>query len=1582
MTGTGTGPLQTAGNDISGTSTGNQAVTTAGNEPTQTQPTQTPAATAGNQATGPLSTSWNGSTEPNASAIAELAPRENDSHPYPLVGDNQPTDPDGDGLYEDVNGDGAVNIVDVDALSRHLESTAAGANWSAYDYTGDNRTDVGDIQWLFVATRSTPSNDTDGDGLPDAYERNVTKTDPRVADSDGDAVIDGAEDWDNDTLPAYREYRLGTDPQSNDTDGDGLTDDVESRLQSVDPTDPDTDDDGVQDSAADPDNDSLSIYNETVAGTLSNDPDTDGDGLLDGTEVHQLGTDPLKADTDNDGLPDGEEVRLGTDPLVADSNDNGVSDGEESYTTTATNETLGVTLSLTGNGDIGNGTTIAPQDDPRFNTSRVGNMSASPVVELNSEQEFSSANVTLGYNETGVENESQDLAVFTYDPEAGIFVPLNSTVDATNNTATAETTHFSTFAVFDISNWATTYNATEPVRQTDDDGLRPVDVTLVMDTSGSMSSSVKLRNTAGQRFVAGLLDVDRAAVVDFDSSAYVAQDLTSDFGAANSTLDNLGSGGGTDIGSGLSTANSQFASNSNDSRAQVMILLTDGRGNGGISEAQTAANQNTTVYTVGFDNANRDKLRDIANITDGEFNYVTDRLELPNVFSRIAENTTEINDTDGDGLSDEMEREGVILGGPNGDRVTTDPKSADTDGDGLSDSREIGQYTEVSYSGRTASYYNHLANPRQVDTDGDNLTDAEEVAGWEVQRTTSADQSTEFTNTLYSSAGDGMGHLETISVQSDPTLSDSDSDGVTDAQERRYRLDPHSHDTDNDSISDHREIVKGLDPTIHDFQPPEVTVFTAQFSKPNSWADNRATYSLTFQVDDPSAVQTIVVSHDGETKATPRVRENQYTHLIEYRTGYVQSLEDDLSAATTKIRVTDTHGNARSSPAFTRSTIFVEGAQHSEAVDTNSRVAAQGLGFSSGLATTFGSSIESLQSFAKDPLRAIEAISTLLDSIPGLDSLSNLLSQAPAVFDAMVQSYEDRQDRANPYDQDAKPELHKDFRANYFAGMLWGEVARSVTGSQAASAAKRTQTANTVADRLGGTRVMRAARTYSRAQDRAGEWRARQQMRAISQLSKATTVPRSGARRVLKPARTATDTVRIRHTIRRTDVDMAELDPAQQRRLGTLLAENDPAVARAVRQMDQDEIDALTRVEMDTRTRSDFARAYESGEVDSDELTTALTRYDSLDADGKAEFDEMLARNGDDAADFAGRTDSDTFDAVVSPCGARSAPSLGRAGSLRTDRYHSVATPPSTLAQSGGSCPDLPDDVEDDLQDALVNVDGDLDADSVDDVRRSINELDGDAQDSATNLIESEGTDGVSVTNDATDLSDGSDSVLTDGEVDDLVRAYDTYSDKSYGRDVRDIQDDIDDLDQNDVDGLDDAINRGTSSSGDDISSNMKGLDGEVEVNSDLLDRDDIDANDLEMDKQIREDSSWETDSLQSSDYNSNTDIDSDIDGGPAYEVKNLDYEPFAEFPRAYEETADSLDDLRTKLNTFGASGQDEIVVVVRQDADTAFAPEVQRSLSGQLSGAESLRDLGDQVESNFNGVEVTFKRFNEVETS
>ncbi|KOX92423.1 hypothetical protein AMS69_13775 [Haloarcula rubripromontorii] len=148
---------------------------------------------------------------------------------------------------------------------------------------------------------------------------------------------------------------------------------------------------------------------------------------------------------------------------------------------------------------------------------------------------------------------------------------------------------------------------------------------------------------------------------------------------------------------------------------------------------------------------------------------------------------------------------------------------------------------------------------------------------------------------------------------------------------------------------------------------------------------------------------------------------------------------------------------------------------------------------------------------------------------------------------------------------------------------------------------------------------------------------------------------------------------------------MAELDPAQQRRLGTLLTENDPAVARAVRQMDQDEIDALTRVEMNGRTRSDFARAYDSDSVDSDELATALKRYDELDSNGKQEFDELVDAAGDDGVWFVAGLDSDQTRRFLGlNCGRTS--SVGAPADLHGDRYHAVDSPElETLATAGCS---------------------------------------------------------------------------------------------------------------------------------------------------------------------------------------------------------------------------------------------------------------------------------------------------------
>ncbi len=116
--------------------------------------------------------------------------------------------------------------------------------------------------------------DTDGDGMPDAYETD-NGLDPQVDD--------GGSDADGDGLSNLAEYNAGTNPQAADTDSDGMPDSYET-AHGLNPL--------VDDGAADPDGDGLTNLAEYQAGTAADDPDTDGDDYSDSEEI-TAGSDPL-----------------------------------------------------------------------------------------------------------------------------------------------------------------------------------------------------------------------------------------------------------------------------------------------------------------------------------------------------------------------------------------------------------------------------------------------------------------------------------------------------------------------------------------------------------------------------------------------------------------------------------------------------------------------------------------------------------------------------------------------------------------------------------------------------------------------------------------------------------------------------------------------------------------------------------------------------------------------------------------------------------------------------------------------------------------------------------------------------------------------------------------------------------------------------------------------------------------------------------------------------------------------------------------------------------------------------------------
>lgn len=180
---------------------------------------------------------------------------------------------------------------------------------------------------------------------------------------------------------------------------------------------------------------------------------------------------------------------------------------------------------------------------------------------------------------------------------------------------------------------------TTPPGSGDSDTSGGVAVALIIDSSGSMSSSdpQDRRIDAGRAFITASTVDDQVGVVDFDSTARVLSDPRSPVqgrSALLAALSQIDSSGGTNLGAGL-TAGCEMLGRADSALAKGAIFLTDGSGSYN-NQASCFAEKGWKVFTMGLGNGvNQELLQGIADQTGGNYSQLSSSLDLVCEFQQI-----------------------------------------------------------------------------------------------------------------------------------------------------------------------------------------------------------------------------------------------------------------------------------------------------------------------------------------------------------------------------------------------------------------------------------------------------------------------------------------------------------------------------------------------------------------------------------------------------------------------------------------------------------------------------------------------------------------------------------------------------------------------------------------------------------------------------------------------------------------------------------------------------------------------------------------------------------------------------------
>jgi Ca-activated chloride channel family protein len=180
----------------------------------------------------------------------------------------------------------------------------------------------------------------------------------------------------------------------------------------------------------------------------------------------------------------------------------------------------------------------------------------------------------------------------------------------------------------------------------DPEDRKPLHLTFLVDTSGSMSSPDKLglAQRSLHLLVDNLQEGDTVSLVTYAGSTSVILEPTSVSGSldqVHSAIDGLSSGGGTAMGTGMELAY-QMASNSyQHGHENRVVVLSDGDANIGrtsheeiLRTVQHHAEEGITLSTIGFGMGNyKDVMMEqLANEGDGNYAYIDGFAEAEQVF--------------------------------------------------------------------------------------------------------------------------------------------------------------------------------------------------------------------------------------------------------------------------------------------------------------------------------------------------------------------------------------------------------------------------------------------------------------------------------------------------------------------------------------------------------------------------------------------------------------------------------------------------------------------------------------------------------------------------------------------------------------------------------------------------------------------------------------------------------------------------------------------------------------------------------------------------------------------------------------